>query len=500
MAQEVELKLELDRRGAKTLAGQALRERNGGSKRQTSVYYDGAGDKLRKNGLTLRVRETGTGFVQTVKALDDGAGLFSRGEWEAPVGSIEPHVEQLRQTPAGNVPVRKLRPIIRSQVERTTWRACEGDSILEFALDVGKLRADRGEAPVCELEIEVVEGDAAAVFNAARDVAEQVPVSIGVLSKAERGFALADDTLAKVAKAGPVPVRPDMNVADAFSLIAQSCIRHFRLNEPLVVRQRDPEALHQLRVAMRRLRAALSIFRPALEDARFEPLRDELRWFTFQLGGARNLDVYLARKRLPRDIRKALKQERKLAYDRVIETLQSKRSSLLMIDLVEWISLGDWRVSEKARRPLPDYAARRIGRLWRKIASHGELEPMHGDERHELRIEVKKLRYALEFVEPLNTGVGRRRKQFTRAIEAVQEALGILNDMVTAEAIATMVGDDRELARLHSSELHRKCVREAQSCLDQLRKIGPYWSKSGKRARSSSGTDESLSLPTKTPT
>ena len=171
-----------------------------------------------------------------------------------------------------------------------------------------------------------------------------------------------------------------------------------------------------------------------------------------------------------------------------------------MIDLVEWLSIGDWRTSEKAQRPLPDYAARRIGRLWRKVASHGELEPMHGDERHELRIEVKKLRYALEFIGALNTGAGRRKKQFTKAVEALQDALGILNDMVTAEAIATMVGDDRELARLHSSDLHRKCVREAQSCLDQLRKIGPYWSKSGKTGHTASGTDGSLSLPKKTPT
>jgi triphosphatase len=188
--------------------------------------------------------------------------------------------------------------------------------------------------------------------------------------------------------------------------------------------------------------------------------------------------VYLQQKRISQEVRKALKQERKLAYDRVIEALQSERLRILMIGLGPWIAHGEWRHNSKALQPLPGFAARRIGRLWRKVASHGELQPMHGDERHELRIEVKKLRYALEFVEPLHTRVGRRHKQFSNAIEALQEALGALNDLVTARAIATIVGDTRELARLNSTALQRKCVREAQACLDRLRKIGPYWTKS----------------------
>jgi len=477
--QEVELKLELDRRSAGTLAKQALFSKaDQRSQRQVSVYYDTPGGKLRKNGFTLRVRSTGDGFVQTVKSLDSGAGLFSRGEWESQVQSIEPHVEQLERTPAGDVGAKKLRPVVRSEVKRATWRSEKDDSLLEFAFDAGQLKTHDREVPVCELEIELLKGDAGAAFDVARSLAEDVPVRIGVLSKAERGFALADDALGRVTKAGPVPVRLDMNVAEGFALIAHSCIRHFRLNEPIVLRRRDPEALHQARVAMRRLRAALSVFRPSLQDEQFEPLRGELRWFTAQLGGARNLDVYLAQKRIPRQVRKALKQERQLAYDRVIEAIQSKRLRILMIDLVQWIALGRWRHNDKAKRPLSDYAGRRIGKLWRKVASHGELESMHGDERHELRIEIKKLRYALEFIEALHTGTGRRQKQFAKAVEALQEALGVLNDLVTARSIATMVGDTRELERLRSTELHRKCLREAQACLDKLRKIGPYWSKS----------------------
>jgi len=479
VGQEVELKLEIDRRSVRALEEQALfRKAKHDSQRQVSVYYDTPGGKLRKRGLTLRVRSTPDGFVQTVKSTNSGAGLFSRGEWEARVDSIEPHVEKLQDTPAGEMGAKRLRPVIRSEVKRTIWRSEEGGSRLEFAFDAGRVKADHREAPVCELEIELLEGDASKAFDAARALAEHLPVRIGVLSKAERGFALASDVLGKVAKAGPIAVQPDMAVAEGFALIAHSCIRHFRLNEPIVLQRRDADALHQTRVAMRRLRSALSIFRPALEDRQFEGLGNELRWFTGQLGGARNIDVYLERKKLSRDVRKALKQERDLAYDRVMEAVQSKRLRMLMINLVAWIALGHWRHNEKAKRPLPAYAARRIGKLWQKVASHGELKPMHEEERHELRIEIKKLRYSLEFVQLLLVRTGRRQKQFSNAVEALQEALGVLNDLVTARGIATLVGDTRELGRLDSTETHDKCLREAQACLDRLRKIGPYWSKS----------------------
>ena len=479
VGQEIELKLELDRRSAVALEKQALfRDSEPRSQRQVSVYYDTAGGKLRKHGFTLRVRSTDDGFVQTVKSLDSGAGLFSRGEWESPVKSIEPHVEQLEHTPAGDVGAKRLRAVVRSEVERKTWRSKKNDSLLEFAFDEGQLKADDRKASVCELEIELLKGDAASAFEIARDLAEHVPVRIGVLSKAERGFALADDALDRVTKAESVPVRSEMAVAEGFDLIAQSCIRHFRLNEPIVLKQRDPAALHQARVAMRRLRAALSIFRPVLEDKKFEELRGELRWFTGQLGDARNLDVYLEHKRLPVGVRKALKKKRRDAYDQVSEALRSKRFRILMIDLVAWTSLGEWRSNDKAQRPLADYATRRIGKLWRKVASHGELEPMEDEERHQLRIEVKKLRYALEFVEPLHVEVGSRQKRFAKAVEALQDALGVLNDLAMTRTIALMVGDTRTIARTESGDVRAKCLREAQACLDRLRKIGPYWSKS----------------------
>jgi CHAD domain-containing protein len=281
----------------------------------------------------------------------------------------------------------------------------------------------------------------------------------------------------KVTKAEPVLVRADMTVASAVEAIVHSCIRHFRLNELIVVQRRQAEALHQVRVSMRRLRTALSLFRPALVDAQFDDLRKELRWFTGELGEARNLDVFLKRKNLEKPLRAVLKVERERAYDEVLEALQSNRLRLLLIDLIAWVELGRWRQNPKAARPLPDLAARRLYKWWQKIAHHGDLDSMHADERHELRIEIKKLRYALDFVSPLHTTAGRKQKQFYRSVEKLQESLGALNDVATSRSLWRKFGHKLPRSKSEEREIEDKCLHDAQGSLDRLKKIGPYWTK-----------------------
>ena len=139
---------------------------------------------------------------------------------------------------------------------------------------------------------------------------------------------------------------------------------------------------------------------------------------------------------LPKRERKRLLRQRSEAYAQVIDAMSSKRFQLLMIDLMAWIRLGEWRTGKRASRPFPMLAERRISRLWLKISSHGDLRAMAPEERHQLRIEAKKLRYALEFAHALHAGAGSRLKQFARAIETLQEALGRLNDIVTARRLA----------------------------------------------------------------
>jgi triphosphatase len=275
----------------------------------------------------------------------------------------------------------------------------------------------------------------------------------------------------KAAKAEPVLVRPDMTVAQGFQAIVAACIRHFRLNEPLVIEQRHVEGLHQTRVAMRRLRSALSLFRPAIADEDFERLRDELRWSTAEMGDARNLDVLLQRD-LPDAERERLRKERDRAYDAAIGTMESPRFRQLMLELTAWVAGGAWRRSKTARDPFAAFTTRRIDRLWGKVSRVRKLRPMDDQEKHRLRIRIKKLRYALEFVAALQVHHPKRRKKFGRAMEDVQEALGFVHDLSVARThLSPEVWPMVALQR--GGE--RRYLRDAKRSLRELRRIGPYW-------------------------
>jgi triphosphatase len=334
------------------------------------------------------------------------------------------------------------------------------------------MSAAGAEIAVAEVEIELIKGEPRSAVSLAQRIAADLPVKLGVLSKAERGFALADGRLNNVVKAEPVRIRSEMTVGQGFETIVAACLRHFRLNEPLVIEQRRPEALHQTRVAMRRLRSAFSLFRSSVADPEFARLRDELRWFTGELGDARNLDVYLQRE-LPAEERDPLLQRREEAYDRVIEAMDSARLRLLMLDLVAWSALGEWREHANAAMPIEPYVSRRIDRLWARVDEARDLTKMDDEERHQLRIQIKKLRYALEFVSALHERERQRRRKFATAIEELQEALGYLNDLVVSRTllaidawpIAPDIPDQREL----------DLAREADRWLDRLRRIGTYW-------------------------
>jgi inorganic triphosphatase YgiF len=473
MNHEIELKLEIAPDATERLLEQSwLGDSKRRSQRQLSVYFDTPDGELRRRGYTLRVRSAGDRFIQTVKSIEGGAGLFARGEWEYQIDGPEPDAERLGSTPLAGLDVAGLDPIIRSEVERTACRLSRNGAEIELDFDRGTMAAAGREVAVAEVEIELVRGDAGSAISLARRIASEVPVKLGVLSKAERGFALADGRLGKVAKAEPVRLRADMSVADGFEAIVSACLRHFRLNEALVIDGRTPEALHQARVAMRRLRSAFTLFRSAILDAEFPHLREELRWFTGELGDARNLDVYLQRED-GGDERALLEGRRERAYDAVIEAMDSARFRTLMLDLVAWSALGEWRGHANAQMPLGPYVSRRIDRLWAKIAMAGDLWVMDDEQRHVLRIQIKKLRYALEFVEALHAHERQRQKKFAKAVEEMQEALGHLNDLVVARTL--VMAEAWPIAPHEPCENEKGFVREADHCLDRLRKIGPYW-------------------------
>lgn len=476
----------------------------------TSTYYDTSEGDLRANGLTLRVRREGDAHVQTVKASSKGAGLFDRSEWENSVAEPEPDLAQLSETPvpgildAASDPA--LRPVFATLVERRSRLVSYGASRIEAAFDQGRIETPEGDVPLWELELELKEGSPEDLFTLAQALGETVPLRLGALSKSARGFHLLAGTLRRPSKASAVHLAPEASAGEAFRAITQACLGHLRLNEDVFLHNHDPEGLHQLRVALRRLRSAFTLFKPVLAaDPVAAHLREEIKRVTEPFGHARNLDVFLSETlpaeiaRRPEepglgDLRERLEAERARAYDAALATLESQEWRSLVLDLASWLETGAWRTLPDAPerdRSARDFAEDVLGRARKRIRKRGRhLDRLDPEARHRVRIEAKKLRYGAEFFASLyaDKASHKRHKAFVSALSDLQDHLGALNDQATAHEVlaSLMIAPDRPpvpgqtlfaagLAAGDTEANARKLLKAAAQAHDDLLDVKPFW-------------------------
>ncbi len=453
---EIELKLELDPADAPRVRSHPLlaSESVGApvEQRLISTYFDTPDHALAKAGVFLRVRESDGRFVQTVKAMASKCDLIERSEWEREIAGGSPDLTVADGTPLRSVLTRarrsSLQPIFVTNMRRTLRRVVHGGSTIEVALDEGEILAGARMAPISEVELELKEGNAAELFSLARALSEAVPLRLAVKTKAERGFELLSQEEPAVEKAEEVDIRPGMTAAQAFRAIARNCLRQIVSNEPAVFAG-HAEALHQMRVGLRRLRAAISIFSDVVSDGGEELIKGDLKWITQELGPARDLDVFAAdvlkplQKAHPKDpgVRAAFRdfeERRKAAYVRAIDSLRSERHRRALLNLAEWVEVGAWASGEAAQRPVIELAGAELSRLRKGIRKRGrDLRHISAAERHKLRIRAKRLRYATEFF--ANTFPGernvKRRDELLSALKDLQDALGGLNDLETRHGL-----------------------------------------------------------------
>jgi inorganic triphosphatase YgiF len=269
---EIELKLELAPADVQRLRSHPLLGEAIGSAHLLSIYFDTPDGTLRKAGFTLRVRSAKGRFVQTVKQdSGEAAGLFNRPEWEVNLDRPEPDLDRAADTPLGKVlnkkTRKKLAPLVQSEMTRTTWQLGDDESRFEVTLDEGEVRGGKAAQQIAELELELTKGEPSALIGFARELGQQVPVRLGVLTKAERGWALAEGTLARAAKASRIELDEGMSVAAGFAAIAASCLKQFRHNEDLVLAARDPAAVHRSTWRCPQPRRAPEANRPSLGRA-----------------------------------------------------------------------------------------------------------------------------------------------------------------------------------------------------------------------------------------
>lgn len=461
-----------------------------------STYFDTPDASLKAHGFALRLRRAGERWVQTLKA--DGkveAGLHQRPEWETPCAGGQLDFAALSGSAIGDLlaqpEMRRLAPIFVTTFRRTLRVLGDGSGAgVKLCIDQGEIRAGEMTEPISEIELESTDGAPAGLFEIAVALQETVPLRIENRSKAERGYALLHGARNPFKAMAPA-LTWNTTVNGAFKAICFSALEQLQRNECGMLAGEDPEYLHQMRVAVRRLRSAFSIFRNAITAEAMAPALDEIKWLGRTLGAARDWDVFALETMpaLQRDLpdrewtglQTGAAQKRSVADSEARTAVSSARYSRLMLNLSAWLATEPWRLSAEAsvlHAPLEAFSARSLKKQHRRVSEFGarcaQLAP---DERHRLRIKVKKLRYSAQFFSSLYPKKAVQR--YVAGLARLQDVLGALIDAQSAAAVIGQI-DAAEtqaiaLAQGWAAGANAMRLREIESAFAEFNKVKIFW-------------------------
>jgi inorganic triphosphatase YgiF len=507
---EIELKLLVPADAVRRLAAhRLLRGRSRPVRRRLySIYFDTPALDLWRQGVALRVRREGRRWVQTIKGGGSAqGGLHQRAEAEVEVAGPRPDLSHVRDGDFAGVFASPrlqahLEPVFTTKFTRSS-RALDLDAEarVEASVDRGVIRSGKRAEPVSELELELKGGATHRLYDLALKLAEDVPLSIEDRSKAERGYALWRHDRAAPVKSRPAALDRGMSVNGAFKAVMWASLAQLQANERGMLEGRDPEYLHQMRVALRRLRSAVSVFSPPLPEAIMAPMRNELRWLATSLGPARDWDVFVTETLPPieaefgahgdlTDFAARCERLRRAAGGRARRAVRSARYRRLALSTAGWLASEGWLAqleppaAAALQAPVGEFAAAVLERRYDQVRKKGrKLGKLSAAELHRLRIAVKKFRYAADFFAGLyEPGAAR---QALKRLSRLQDVLGAMNDAATVANLMAGAFDGARGRRV----LEAKGIllgwsrgraatlrRELRSAWKEFRSAGKFWS------------------------
>ncbi len=467
MAVETELKLHISpEHMARLRRHPFLRSLSSGrsvTRKLYSVYYDTPELYLHKHAMALRLRRVGRQWLQTLKGGGAvQAGLHQRNEWESAVTGEALDFSALEACGAMHLPkhVRKeLQAVFVTDFSRTSRMVDFAGTRIEVSMDSGKIRAGRRVHGISELELELKEGNPLQLFRLALALLDIVPLQIEMVSKAEYGYRLWKQMPVTVARASIPQVNERSHVAAVLQAMIWSCLLPLQANVAGAVRKLDDEYLHQIRVALRRLRVALSLASGVLEDIELGELRNNIAALGVELGRAREWDVFVTQTLKPlrhqleiEPVVRDSERERSRQHDRVRQVLQAQDLQRLLLRFGVWMlgsywREGCWNDAPAAQMPgLRQFAAVTLHKRSKQVRKQCALLSPRADtamrpepeQLHRLRIACKKLRYCLELFATLYEG--KKVKRYLDGLTQMQDTLGQLNDIAVARRLLEQLG------------------------------------------------------------
>ena len=451
MSSETEIKFAVEKSRKPTVV-EGMSEGTRQPSAYETIYFDTDDFDLRRHRVELCVRNRDGQVFQRIKTRQDNGNILGCQSHEIVLSDPEPNLEHARALLAPNlrdaISRSALKPRFRTRFSRISHQFANDSCITRASFDQGCIEATGRSELISEVEFKLKGGRLDSYTQECLSFLAEVPAALLVESKAARGYRLATGELPHAVGAPHLAVPWDLPLPQAILRILRHGFQHFLDNYPAVTLAGEPEGIHQMRVAMRRLLSAIRMFGPVLrlEDARehFQALKTLFA----QLGGVREADVFigetlpsLAAAGLGTTLESVLRREiaafRAAAYQRALDELTSANFARLVVQLNDWIESRNWLKADRpidallVERAAEDFAVPRIRALHAKLLKQGAKARCGTlDDWHRTRIAAKKLRYAGE---PLFQALAPKidTERLSKQLSRLQTSLGRLNDLQT---------------------------------------------------------------------
>jgi len=474
-------------------------------RRSFDTYYDTADDKLRREGFVLLVGERDNDRIQLVSAKEI-AGITPpvAGHWEDVIEGDRPN--PWAPNSAAHLPMgldyAELRARFTTRVQRTLFTLKpDASTQIEAALDAAEIRTSDGMSvePISEVELLLKEGDPAELYGTALRLLGIAPLRLEIRTRAERGYRLLDEGReAPQSQASRAPIlKPGLTVEESLQRIGQNCLSTVLLFEAAAIAEM-PNGVHQMRVAIRRLRSVVASMKQMLPPEQYQWVIQTLKWMAGALGPARNWDVLssgllapvrsvLLRGQELDEFCRVCEDKRRSAHENANAVIRSPQYTAALLKLSQWFASRSWRnqpVSEQSAllmAPIETVAPTLIGRRYKKLKKSADgFAQLTLEWRHEFRISVKKLRYTIEVFEDLFDS--HSVAKFTRRLKPLQDDLGYINDVrVANELLADLQTSNSGIARAAGIVLgwHDRGLadtdRKLRKRVRRFREARPFW-------------------------
>ncbi len=447
MATEVELKLycppdDLSRVASHALISGAVE--TGSAGQLANTYFDTPDLSLYHARTAVRVRTTSEGQWQTVKCAGQSfAGLSARPEWETPfTGKFDfsavdvASVRQLLQSRQA-----ELVPVFATMFQRRTWRVAVSDSVtILVMMDQGNITSGEQSWPISEVELELAQGKPEDLLAFAIALAEDLPLIPLDISKAQRGYQLFQKQQPEPQKAAPSPLSGKMAASAAFDALASQSLLVWQANQIGILTGQNAEFIHQFRVALRRLSSLLKLWEPALPDSYVVRWSGQIKALLGMTDGIRDLEVM--RTCILAPITGSGSPEIATGV-RLVEQVLNNEMQAAMLKL-HGLRHGspllcfaqDLRNLDRSGFPdnLSAFAEKQLSRLHHNTALRltRTLRAPTPENAHRLRIGLKHLRYACEFLAPLFRRSAM--EKYIGELATLQDTMGFYHDFHVALA------------------------------------------------------------------